>query len=384
MEKLKVGIFNDSFPPVIDGVSQVLVNYGKILTQNGCEVTVVTPRYKGAVYDYPYEVMTYTSFNPGDRIGYRVGIPFGPKSISAARDKNFDIMHIHAPLASSVMVRNVNRKSKVPVILTYHSKYDIDFLERMDNKLIQNIAVRFVRSNLYAADEIWAVSSGCEESLRRMGYNGDFRVMENGTDFPFGKASGEAMDALRAKYSITDDETVFLYVGRLMWYKNVKLITDTLKVCRDKGLKFRFIMVGGGYDADAIKARFNELGLENNVIYTGLIRDREYLRIFYSIADVFLFPSTYDTSGIVVKEAAACSCPSVMVRNSCASEGSVDGVSAYLIEEQPEDFARVLLGAASDRAKNRLVGENAAKTLYLPWETAVDKAQKRYLEILGR
>ncbi|NMP36581.1 MAG: glycosyltransferase family 4 protein [Clostridiales bacterium] len=382
MEKLKVGIFNDSFPPVIDGVSQVLVNYGKILTEKGCKVTVVTPRYKGAVYNYPYEVMTYTSFNPGERIGYRVGIPFGPKKIAEARNKNFDIMHIHAPLASSVMVRNVNRKSGVPVVLTYHSKYDIDFLERMDNKLIQNVAVKFVRSNLYAADEIWAVSSGCGESLRRMGYNGDFRVMENGTDFPFGKVSENVSGALREKYSIADDETVFLYVGRLMWYKNVRLITDALKICRDRGLKFRFIMVGGGYDAEAIKARFNQLGLEKNVIYTGLIRDREYLRAFYSIADVFLFPSTYDTSGIVVKEAAACGCPSVMVRDSCASEGAVDGVNAYLIREEAEDFARVLLGAASDREKNILVGEQAAKTLYLPWEVAVDRAYTRYLEIL--
>lgn len=139
--------------------------------------------------------------------------------------------------------------------------------------------------------------------------------MENGTDFAFGKADPLAVAALRQKYGIRDDDFVFLFVGRMRWYKNLKLILDSLKIAREKGLPFRALFVGSGYDAQAIRDYADECGLRDCTVFTGPIYDREQLRAYYSLADLFLFPSTYDTSGIVVKEAAACSCR----RCSCAT-----------------------------------------------------------------
>ena len=81
-----------------------------------------------------------------------------------------------------------------------------------------------MRENINNADEVWAVSEGCGQSLRRLGYKVRYLVMENGTDFAFGKADPLAVAALRQKYGIRDDDFVFLFVGRMRWYKNLKLI----------------------------------------------------------------------------------------------------------------------------------------------------------------
>ena len=66
MRKLNIGLFNDSFPPTIDGVAQTVKNYATVLQQNHCNVTVVTPEYKGVEDRYPFEVFRWTG---GSAIG---------------------------------------------------------------------------------------------------------------------------------------------------------------------------------------------------------------------------------------------------------------------------------------------------------------------------
>ena len=59
-DKINVCLLNDSFPPVIDGVANAVVNYGEIIsTKNLGKATVVTPEYPGAVDDYPFDVVRY-------------------------------------------------------------------------------------------------------------------------------------------------------------------------------------------------------------------------------------------------------------------------------------------------------------------------------------
>ena len=53
MSRLKIGLFNDSFPPTIDGVAQAVKNYAAVLHDKHCDVTVVTPDYKDVQDDTP-------------------------------------------------------------------------------------------------------------------------------------------------------------------------------------------------------------------------------------------------------------------------------------------------------------------------------------------
>ncbi len=62
--KMKVGLFNESFAPTVDGVAKVTENYAYWIDQKHGESTVVTPRFPGAIDDYPFAVKRYASLTP--------------------------------------------------------------------------------------------------------------------------------------------------------------------------------------------------------------------------------------------------------------------------------------------------------------------------------
>ena len=381
---MHIGLLNDSFPPSVDGVAQAVKNYALALyNQPDYKVSVITPRCRNARDgEYPFRIHRYAALPTPKSIGYPAGTPFSPILLRNLNNINMDLLHVHCPFASGVLAEELRHIRNVPVIHTYHTKFDVDLRVRLRNPALRAAALQVIRHNLEAADEVWAVTESCGKDLRKVGYEGDYIVMENGTDFAYGKADEARAAALREQYKIPADHFVFLFVGRMMWYKNIRIILDALKTAREKGLPFTMLLVGDGLDAPAIRAYAEELGISENVRFTGMLLDREQLREFYTLADLFLFPSTYDTSGLVVKEAAACECPSVLTRGSCAAEGVTDGLNGFLANENAADFARVLLFACDDRQAIKTVGARAGATLYLSWDEAVKKAAARYQVVM--
>ena len=383
---MHIGLLNDSFPPSVDGVAQTVKNYALALNERpDYKVSVIAPRCRGAKDgDYPFRIHRYAALPTPKRIGYPAGMPFSPALIRNLNNTKMDLLHVHCPFASGVLADELIRARKVPLIHTYHTKFDVDLRVRLHTPAARAAAIQVIRHNLEAADEVWAVTESCGKALRQVGYDGEYVVMENGTDFAYGKAELAAADALREQYNIPSDRLVLLFVGRMMWYKNIRIILDALKIARQKGLQFTALMVGDGLDAPAIRAYANSLGLQGDVRFTGMLLDREQLRAFYTLADLFLFPSTYDTSGLVVKEAAACECPSVLTRGSCAAEGVTDGLNGFLANENAEDFARAVLSACEDEQALTTVGARAGATLYLSWDDAVKKAAARYEVVMQK
>lgn len=381
--KLKIGLLNDSFPPVIDGVANTVKSYADILSRED-EPVVITPKYPHVHDRYPYEVFRYPSIPTNKLFGYRSGTPFEPISMKELLEKRFDILHVHCPFASALLAINLKRLShkKIPLVFTYHTKFDIDIDKRVPIKPVQKLIVNFVVQNIKQMDEVWVVSSGAGENLRSLGYKGGYLVMPNGTDFARRRSSDDEIAAWKAEHGITPGEWVFLFVGRMMWYKNIALIVDSMKQLKERGLAFKVVMVGRGDDIYAIQQYIEEEGVADRFLFTGPIFDREKLRLCYSAADLFVFPSTYDTSGLVVKEAAACSCPSVLVAGSCAAEGINDKVNGFLCEENADDCAKVILDAVCDPARLKAVGEEASRSVYYSWDDAVKAARARYEVIL--
>jgi glycosyltransferase involved in cell wall biosynthesis len=153
---------------------------------------------------------------------------------------------------------------------------------------------------------------------------------------------------------------------------------DGLAGAKTRGVDFKMIFVGGGSEAEEIKSVSDRLGLSNHCIFTGPINDRELLRAYFSRADMFLFPSTFDTNGIVVREAAACSLGSVLITGSAAAEGVTDGVNGLLIDENALSLANRVMTLINNPSLAKTIGEKARDTLYISWEDSVKRAYSRY------
>ncbi|MCR5089149.1 MAG: glycosyltransferase [Oscillospiraceae bacterium] len=379
MNKWNVCLINDSFPPAIDGVANAVTNYARIIAERYGSPSVVTPYYPDAddsVYNFP--VIRYPSVDMTKYVGYRAGVPFSPETMSRLESAHFDIIHSHCPITSTFLARMVREQLDVPLVFTYHTKFDIDIANAIRLKPLQQEAARVLAENISACDEVWTVSRGAGENLRKLGYQGDYLVMPNGVDFPRGRVDESLVQDETGKYDLPSDLPVFLFVGRMMWYKGIRITLDALKQLSDEGTVFRMVFVGGGGDKDEIVAYTHTLGLEDSVVFVDPIRERNRIRAWYCRADLFLFPSTFDTNGLVVREAAACALGSVLVSGSCAAEDVLDGKSGFLIDENADSMAACLRRICHEPEIMKRVGAGAQRELYISWEEAVRGAVDRY------
>ena len=382
-DKLNICLMNDSFPPVIDGVANAVVNYASVISSGIGNATVVTPEYPGVEDDYPFNVVRYKSMNFTEKLcGYRAGYPFSSSKLGVLGNGGFDIVHSHCPFASTLMARVLREKADIPIVLTYHTKFDIDIKRALPNKLMAEQAIRFIVANISACDEVWTVSHGAGENLRSLGFEGKYIVMENGVDFPCGRADSADAAELRSAYGVAKDIPLFLFVGRLLWYKGIRLSLDALRIVAEKGIDFRMMFVGDGADRQEIEQYAADIGIADKCIFTGAVYDREELRVYYTAGDLFLFPSEYDTNGIVVREAAACGVGSLLIEGSCASEGIVHARTGILTKADPAAIAEELEFACSHLDEVHQIGEHAMNEVYISWETAVKRACDRYGTII--
>lgn len=378
---MNVCLLNDSFPPVIDGVANTVMNYARIIQEMpDAEAVVATPRYPDVDYSsYPYRVLAYPSLDTSKFMsGYRTGYSLSIKEINEISEFGPDIIHTHCPAASALMARILQYETGAPVVFTYHTKFDVDIKRAVGEGLLMKETIRIMISNISACDEVWVVSEGAGENLRSLGFQGDYRVMTNGVDFPCGKVSDDKVYEAVKDYDLPEGVPMFLFVGRIMNYKGLPIIMDAMNILNRANMDFRCVFIGGGDDLESLKAKAEEYGLSGKVIFVGPVHDREVLRAFNTRADLFLFPSTYDTNGIVVREAAACGLASVLIKGSCAAEGITHKRNGYLIEETAEDMAALLKEVCKDLSEVRRVGDCAMDEIYISWEESVSRAYERY------
>lgn len=393
---MRVCLLNESFPPVIDGVVNVMMNYANYLRSDyAAQVEVGTPEYPGGKYgDYPYPVVAYPSLDTADITnGYRTGNPLIGNAVAQLAEFKPDIIHSHCPATATIVARLMREMTGAPIIFTYHTKYDIDIRRAVGSELIADEAIKAMVRNIEACDEVWVVSDGAGKSLKELGYQGDYRVMNNGVDFAKGRVDKETVSKVTAGYDLPEDVPMFLYVGRLINYKNLPLILDALRILADSGQDFRMVFIGKGPDEEILKQKAAELGFMGEdgregsgakVFFTGPIYNRDHLRAWNTRADLFLFPSTFDTNGLVVREAAACGLASVLVRDSCAAEGITDDRNGFIIGESAEDMAELLKKVSKDMDHVHDVGQHAMDEIYLSWKDCVGKAYERYQHVQAK
>ena len=376
-------LLNDSFPPIIDGVANAVSNYARVLHDRGVGVSVVTPEHPQADdFKFGYPVIRYPGMDMSNKIGYVVGNPFYADTLKLIKNQEVDLLHSHCPMISNVLAMELRSALNIPLILTYHTKFDIEIRKSIKSQLISDLAIKVLIESVSSCDELWVVSNGAGESLKKLGYKGDYLLMENGVDMKKHVAAPELIAKVTEPYDLPKGVPTFLFVGRLMWYKGLRIILDALSILNSRGIDFRMVFVGKGQEAEDIITYCCELGLDHKCFFTGPVYDREELAAWYSRADLFLFPSTFDTNGLVVREASACSLGSILIKDSCASEGVIDGEDGLLIDENCMSLAKCLMQMIEHPEVMHRIGKAASENLYLSWDDAVDRAMKRYEVVL--
>lgn len=379
-EEANVGLFCDCFPPVMDGVSVCMENYAKWLQKMAGGVKVITPNVPGADYSkLDYEVIDFLSVPVPQRHPYVTGIAEAdPRFLVNISKIRFKILHAHCPFSTGVAARRLARHQGIPLVATFHSKYRDDFARVLPKPVVDSI-VKYIVEFYERADLVWVPQESVIDVIREYGYKGNVEVMDNGSDLVADYPEKFFVDA-RKQLGIKPGEFVMLFVGQHIWEKNPRLIIESLARMGD--VPFKMFFIGTGYAEQEMKDLVSERGLEGKVTFVGSVTDRQLLTRYYAASDLFLFPSLYDTAGLVVREAASLNTPSVMAQGSTASTALTDGENGFLVKNDPADMEALLRRLIADPQRVHRVGVQASKTIVRSWEDCVGEALDRYNVLL--
>ena len=174
-----------------------------------------------------------------------------------------------------------------------------------------------------------------------------------------------------------------MFVGRINKLKNLLFIVDALRILKNENLKFKMLFVGTGQDEKMLRDYVTNNDLDKEVIMCGKITDREELRDLYVRADLFLFPSLYDTNSLVQIEAASQSTPTVFIE-SATSSTVTNMVNGFITKNNAIEYADMILRVMKDNKLYKEVSKNAYKDLYKSWDDVVKEVYARYINLINK
>ena len=388
-KKLTIGLFNDSFFPMMDGVVMVVDNYARELSKYA-NVIVFAPQYSNTKYDdskLPYKVVRCKSMNV-PFLDYSLPLPKSDKKfMKELTNSKLDIVHIHSPFTIGRCGLEYAKKHKIPCVATMHSQFKKDFKRIVKFDFLANLLNKSLINVFNKCDECFAVNS----EVARIFYE-DYKykilpkVMNNATEFEPVKDIEQAKEIINLKHKIQNHEKVFLFVGRINLLKNILFIVDSLKLVKEKepNLKFKMLFVGGGQDIDILKKYIKENNLQKDIIICGKVLDREMLKNYYARADLFLFPSLYDASSIVQIEAASQSTPGIFLKNSATAATVIDNKNGFLTENNINDYSNRIIEVINNKKLYDKVSTNCFKELYINWDKKVEEMYTIYKELINK
>ncbi len=377
---MKIAQFTDSYVPIIDGVGRVVYSYAELLNKKGHECHVISSQDIFEKTKKDNTAIFYHGIKLKVPLSYNVGVPiFDFNYLHKMSKTEFDVIHAHSPFSAGLEAVRYAKARNIPLISTFHSRYYDDFYSVTKSKTISELGIKTIISFYNNCDEVWTVSHYAAETLKSYGYKGNILIMPNGTESVNTECDESIVDE---EYNLGSG-VIFLYVGQINLKKNILTTLQSLSILKKKGYEFKFLLVGSGPDKEKLSAHAKQLGIEEDIIFISHIYDKKMLNSIYARADLFIFPSLYDTAGLVVQEAAAMGTASAVVSNTGPSENVVNGFNGIISTNDPKILAESIKIYMDDRDSFAVLGENAKKTIPQSWDSIIDRVILEYERLIG-
>ena len=142
------------------------------------------------------------------------------------------------------------------------------------------------------------------------------------------------------------------------------------------------LFVGKGQDEAAMIKLAKELGVEENIVLCGQIKDRLTLEKVYRGSDLFLFPSLYDANSLVQIEAASQALPTLFIREAKTASSCQEDVNAFMCDNNAELYAKKIVEIFENKALYEQVSRNAQEQLYVRWDDCIEGLLQDYNRLI--
>lgn len=343
---VRIGFFTDSYRPYMSGVVRSIDTLIAELSALGHETFVFAPGYPSHTRREG-NVFRFVSIPSPAHREFRLGIPVSWRLAGTAADLRLDLVHVHAPFLLGQLGARLARRRGIPLVFTYHTMYHhyTHYLP-VARGISQGLALRWGRDFCNRCDLVIAPTASVRDFLASQGVRVPVEVVPTGI-YPQRFRQGDPT-WLRRDYSLKD-RRILLYAGRLAPEKNIPFLLRSFVRVRAARPDAHLVLAGGGPQEAALRTLVADLGLAGSVTFTGHLPDQELVHC-YAGADLFAFPSTTDTQGIVLIEAQAAGLPVVAVRSFGTSDMVAHGRDGLLCDPSEAAFARAVLRLLDDDA----------------------------------
>ncbi|WP_248908257.1 glycosyltransferase [Halocatena marina] len=331
-----VAAFTDTYLPTVNGVTYTVKTWRDRWESRGGRMDIVYPRseHTPAAGEYPVTSAPFPFYN-----GFRIGFPRIPDAVS-----DVDIVHAHTPFGLGVGgLRLANKKTEKPLVVSYHTpteEYAAYLTERSIARYVVHVSTAYENWYLNHADHIITPSENTRDRLTDR-VNPPISVVPNGIDVE--RFTPTDTDEFRDRFDLPDGPLVG-YTGRHGYEKRLCDILDATA-----GLDVTVVFAGDGPARSRLEARAETTNVD--VQFLGFL-DREDLPAFYSVLDVFAFPSPVETQGLVALEANACGTPVVGVEQGALADTIIDGQTGYHFPPCDIDEFRTAILRALEKRKS--------------------------------
>lgn len=230
-------------------------------------------------------------------------------------------------LPNYYVIDKVNAKRK---LLWVHNEY---------TKLNYNKDFDFAYFN--AADAVVTISELCKKDLafNFPSLDKKFCVLENITNPEIVRRMSK-QEIIDEKFDCHFDGLRILSIGRLHSQKNYDLAIDAAKVIKDRGVDFKWYIIGEGPLYDSLNNKIKSLGLNDRIILLG-IRSNPYA--YMKRCDIIVQSSLYEGKSIVIDEAKILYKPIVATNYNTVYNVITDHVNGLICEMNQESLANCIL-----------------------------------------
>ena len=322
---MKIAFFTETFLPKVDGIVTRLTKTIEYLIKNGDEVIVFCPEgcpteYKGA------KIIGVAAMPLPLYPELKLGLP-GPAVSDALEGFKPDLIHVVNPAVLGLGGIWLAKTNNIPLIASYHTHLP-KYLEHYGMGMLEPLLWELLKAAHNQALLNLCTSTAMVKELESKGIKRT-ALWQRGVDTQSFKPEFRnkiMRKRLLGKYKDTD--SLLIYVGRLSAEKQIERIKPVLDQIPDACLA----LVGDGPHRNQLEKIFEN----TKTNFIGYLAGEE-LASAYASGDIFVFPSSTETLGLVLLEAMAAGCPVIGANKGGIPDIINDEINGCLYDPDQDD-----------------------------------------------
>lgn len=403
---MRVGIFTESYPPLVNGVSTSILMLEHALTKLGHEVFIITvsDNKKDYVLENNGHILRLPSVNLANCYDYKMTSVYPIKAVNMIKKINLDVIHSNVEFTVGIFARVVSEQLSIPLVHTYHTNWE-DYthyitknkkiLDDICKKLLKYLVVFFedktVTELIVPSNKIYNLFKD------KYKFTKNIHIIQTGIEtskFYKENFNQKDINSLKKKLGIKKKDFVVMTVSRLAKEKSVDRIINNHKELVKKYSNMKLLIVGDGPDIDKLKNEAKSLGVSDSVIFTGKVPLSD-IPIYYQLGNVFVTASKSETQGLTVVEAISSSLPIVAVKDDSFVNSVIEDFNGFVFTDD-EKYINSISKLYEDKDlynrlsnQSRLLSEDfsseyfALKVLKV-YETAIENYKKDNKKIINK